>query len=181
MEDRRMKFLLRGRAVEVRTAENRVTVSIDGAPARTFPARVQGRTVITPAGPVPFALARDRGGLWVAAGGFADFLAFPRPGPGPEHPAGEVRAPLTGRLLSVRVRPGDVVQKGDCLAILSAMKMECRLDAPRDGTVASVACAAGALVEQGTVLFVLTPGNEPMPQPPPGTGSRRTRPRDATT
>ncbi len=69
----------------------------------------------------------------------------------------EVRAPMTGRVLSVRVKPGDAVKSGDILAVLEAMKMEYRLAAPSAGKVASVNCKDGEQVDLGRVLVVLDP------------------------
>mgnify|MGYP001122383099 CR=1 FL=1 len=45
-------------------------------------------------------------------------------------------------LFRSRVAAGDSVAKGDTLAIMEAMKMEHRLSAPRDGTVAHVTVTA---------------------------------------
>ena len=68
---------------------------------------------------------------------------------------GDVRAPLTGKVIQVRVAPGDAVAADDLLVVLEAMKMEYRLTAPRDGIIDSVACAEGELVDQGTSLIHL--------------------------
>ncbi|HVY02161.1 MAG TPA: biotin/lipoyl-containing protein, partial [Caulobacterales bacterium] len=63
--------------------------------------------------------------------------------------AGEdaVLAPLPGKLVSVAVKPGAKVKRGEILALLEAMKMEHALKAPRDGVVAEVAAEAGAQVK----------------------------------
>jgi biotin carboxyl carrier protein len=70
----------------------------------------------------------------------------------------DVRAPMTGRIVAVRVKPGDGVKAGDVLVTLEAMKMEYRLAAPSPGTVAEVKCAQGERVEIGTLLVILKPG-----------------------
>ena len=59
---------------------------------------------------------------------------------------------MPGRVLDVLVAPGDRVQKGDTLVLLEAMKMELRIQAPADGEVSRVLCAAGQVVERGQVL-----------------------------
>ena len=48
-----------------------------------------------------------------------------------------------------------VVEAGDTLAVLEAMKMELALKAPFDGIVTSVAVTVGAQVELGAELFVV--------------------------
>ena len=48
---------------------------------------------------------------------------------------GAVKAPMPGKVLSVNVKAGDRVTKGQTLVVLEAMKMEQSLTAPRDGVV----------------------------------------------
>jgi acetyl-CoA carboxylase biotin carboxyl carrier protein len=67
----------------------------------------------------------------------------------------EVKAPMVGKILSVKVKPGDSVDEGDELVILEAMKMEMPIVAPEDGTVKEVKVAEGDTVETETVLVVL--------------------------
>jgi 3-methylcrotonyl-CoA carboxylase alpha subunit len=65
---------------------------------------------------------------------------------------GSVHAPMPGHIVSVAVRYGQPVKKGQSLLTLEAMKMELALQAPFDGFVASVAVAAGDQVTEGAVL-----------------------------
>ena len=65
---------------------------------------------------------------------------------------GSLTAGMPGRVLDVLVSEGDLVQKGDTLVLLEAMKMELRIQAPADGQVSRVLCAAGQVVERGQVL-----------------------------
>lgn len=62
-----------------------------------------------------------------------------------------VSSPMPGNILSVNVKVGDAVKKGDVLLILEAMKMENEIIAPCEGTVKSVV-ASGISVETGAVL-----------------------------
>ncbi len=64
----------------------------------------------------------------------------------------EVKAPMPGLVLAVHVAEGDVVEAGQRLAVLEAMKMENEIKAPQAGTVARVAVAPGAAVAKGAVL-----------------------------
>lgn len=72
----------------------------------------------------------------------------------PKAAAGEgaIKAPLTGTVTTINVKPGDQIQKGKVLMILEAMKMENEILAPSDGTVKSVFISAGTQVEAGTPL-----------------------------
>ncbi len=66
--------------------------------------------------------------------------------------SGDIIAPMPGKLISVLVKAGDSVRKGDPLAVLEAMKMENTLTAPADGIVAEVNYAAGEQVDEGAVV-----------------------------
>ncbi|MCA8954733.1 MAG: hypothetical protein KDC87_01590 [Planctomycetes bacterium] len=66
---------------------------------------------------------------------------------------GVITAPMTGTVLSVLVVAGQPVKSTDTVAVMSAMKMEHKLTAGIDGTVAEVPVAAGATVEQGALLL----------------------------
>ena len=67
----------------------------------------------------------------------------------------EIRAIIPGRIASVAVAPGDVVEAGQTLLAVEAMKMQNELRAPRAGTVTRVPVGAGSTVELGDVLVVL--------------------------
>lgn len=69
--------------------------------------------------------------------------------------AGSLRAAMPGRVLDLLVAVGDEVKKGETLVLLEAMKMELRIQAPRDGRVARVGCRAGQVVEKGQLLVEL--------------------------
>ncbi|MGY6661209.1 MAG: acetyl/propionyl/methylcrotonyl-CoA carboxylase subunit alpha [Glycocaulis sp.] len=66
-----------------------------------------------------------------------------------------VKAPMPGKVLSLAVKPGDTVAKGQTLAVMEAMKMEMALTAPRDGVVDAVNAAEGQQVNEGDVLVAL--------------------------
>jgi acetyl-CoA/propionyl-CoA carboxylase biotin carboxyl carrier protein len=67
----------------------------------------------------------------------------------------EIRAIIPGRIASVAVTAGDLVEAGQTMLAVEAMKMQNELRAPRAGTVSRVAVAAGATVELGDLLVVL--------------------------
>jgi acetyl/propionyl-CoA carboxylase alpha subunit len=65
---------------------------------------------------------------------------------------GTVRSPMPGKIVSVAVKRGDRVKKGQTLLVLTAMKMEHALGAPMDGVVADISVAAGDQTSEGAVL-----------------------------
>jgi biotin carboxyl carrier protein len=62
---------------------------------------------------------------------------------------------MPGLLKRVHVAEGAVVNEGDALATLEAMKMENELRATHAGTVAQIAVAEGTKVEGGALLIVI--------------------------
>ncbi|HEX8659822.1 MAG TPA: biotin/lipoyl-containing protein [Hymenobacter sp.] len=64
----------------------------------------------------------------------------------------ELKAPMPGLIIDIRVVPGQTVQKGDPLLVLEAMKMENILKAPADGTVGSLKVSLRDNVQKGQVL-----------------------------
>ena len=68
-----------------------------------------------------------------------------------------IRAPMAGVVTSISVDVGAMVEKGQTLATIEAMKMEHRLAAPRDGEVASVDVAIGDQLAIRAILINLKP------------------------
>ena len=66
-----------------------------------------------------------------------------------------VEAPMPGLVKAVTAKAGQVVQAGDRLAVLEAMKMEHALLAARDGIIAEVLVSEGDQVEAGAALIRL--------------------------
>lgn len=64
----------------------------------------------------------------------------------------ELKAPMPGLIVDVRVQPGQAVQKGDPLLVLEAMKMENILKAPADGTVSAIKVGLRDNVQKGQLL-----------------------------
>ncbi len=67
--------------------------------------------------------------------------------------SGRVSAPMHGLLLEVRVAPGDVVESGQTLAVLEAMKMHYEIVAEANGTVREVMAEAGKQVAAEDILI----------------------------
>ncbi len=68
---------------------------------------------------------------------------------------GGLKAPMPGKVMSVMVAAGDVVERGQLLLVLEAMKMEHRIDAPWAGTVTTLNVAEGDQVANGAMLVVM--------------------------
>ena len=66
--------------------------------------------------------------------------------------ADRIVSPMPGKIVSVLVRPGETVKRGQPLAVLEAMKMEHTLSAPADARVATVDAASGDQVNEGAVI-----------------------------
>ena len=64
----------------------------------------------------------------------------------------ELKAPMPGLIVDIRVAPGQAVLKGDPLLVLEAMKMENILKAPADGTVGTIKINLRDNVQKGQVL-----------------------------
>ncbi|GIX17043.1 MAG: 3-methylcrotonyl-CoA carboxylase subunit alpha [Rhodothalassiaceae bacterium] len=68
---------------------------------------------------------------------------------------GELRAPMPGRVLALKVKEGEAVERDAVLLVLEAMKMEHPLRAPRAGIVRKLAVREGDQVEEGALLLAL--------------------------
>jgi biotin carboxyl carrier protein len=64
-----------------------------------------------------------------------------------------VKAPMPGLVIDLKVKAGDAVKAGDPLLILEAMKMENILKASGDAIVKNVKTKKGESVEKGQVLI----------------------------
>jgi 3-methylcrotonyl-CoA carboxylase alpha subunit len=119
-----------GDAIDVAFGSVRSTVSVyaRGGVVNIF--AVQGATQITVVDP-----------LAQAGGGLAE--------------GGRLTAPMPGKVVSFAIKPGDVVIKGQPLAIMEAMKMEHTIAAPTDGVVDELLYEPGDQVAEGAELLRL--------------------------
>ena len=66
-----------------------------------------------------------------------------------------IEVPLTGKIISVNVKPGDEVKEGDILCMLESMKMENPILAPADGTILKVEVTSEQIVKPGEIIAVI--------------------------
>jgi biotin carboxyl carrier protein len=71
---------------------------------------------------------------------------------GDAHP---IAAPLPGNITEIKVSPGDIIEKGQLLMIMEAMKMENQVLSDRKGVVESILVRPGDAVLQGDILVNL--------------------------
>ena len=81
--------------------------------------------------------------------------ALPRRAQAAASGATVVVAPLAGTIAAVRVSVGDVVEAGETLVLLEAMKMEHRVTASSAGVVKAVNVSERDVVREGDVLVEL--------------------------
>lgn len=67
----------------------------------------------------------------------------------------EVKAPMAGTILEVKVANGQQVKKGQVIAILEAMKLENEVVSTVDGTVKQVLVSKGQAVTNQQVLIIV--------------------------
>lgn len=86
--------------------------------------------------------------------------AQPHSVPQPAAPAGGVtsvvHSPLPGVIISVDVKEGQAVKKGQKVAVLEAMKMENEIQAEADGTVSAILVQKGDSVLEGAEIIKLS-------------------------
>jgi 3-methylcrotonyl-CoA carboxylase alpha subunit len=118
----------------------------DGA----FVATVDGRRL-------PFHCVKEGGRVWLFWEGVTYVFAAEAADEGAAqrgHAHG-LEAPMPGRVIAVKVAPGQAVARGEEVLVVEAMKMENALRAPRDGVVKAVSARVGDMVSPGAVLVEL--------------------------
>jgi len=101
-------------------------------------------------------VSADGAKRWVTINGQTLMLtkssSVKRRGSGHDQGAGLV-APMPGLVRSVNIEADEAVVKGQTLLVLEAMKMEIRIQAPRDGIVKKLLVKQGQTVEREQVLI----------------------------
>jgi len=66
-----------------------------------------------------------------------------------------IEAPITGKVISVEVKVGDVVQEGDVVCFIESMKMENPILAPVAGTITEIKASVEQVVETGNLIAII--------------------------
>lgn len=70
--------------------------------------------------------------------------------------SGEIISPMPGKIISILVRNGQKVAKGEQLLILEAMKMEHMMRADKDGIITELTAVEGQQIGEKTLLLRIT-------------------------
>jgi 3-methylcrotonyl-CoA carboxylase alpha subunit len=128
-------------------------LAIDGQRYRVFGAR-RGESILVSVGPASFEFKPAAAASRRRARGLA---------------AAEITAPMPGKVLKVLVNDGDLVEPGQPLIVIEAMKMETALAAESAAMVKHVRVEEGQTVDHGAVLIELSPA--------PASSARESAPR----
>jgi 3-methylcrotonyl-CoA carboxylase alpha subunit len=134
---------------------------VDGEPAEAGVSYGPEGTTIAVAGEEAAvdATAIEADAIYVLRHGRQTVVRRVEPGSGNlDHGDGQIKAPMHGKVLALLVADGDLVEKGQRVAIVEAMKMEHSLTALRAGRVKDIAVAAGSQVAEGARLMNIDPG-----------------------
>ncbi len=66
-----------------------------------------------------------------------------------------VEVPITGKVISVESKVGDIVEEGDVICTIEAMKMENPIMAPVKGKIARIDVKVGDVVATGKTIAVI--------------------------
>ncbi len=113
-------------------------------------------SIETPEGEKRVASVRTPKGVWVSYRGRSYFVQNDSATAGQVQGDDQVVAPMTGKIIEISAAEGTEVKAGDIVVTMEAMKMEYRIESPRDGVVEQVLVAAEELVDQGTLLVKLS-------------------------
>ncbi len=137
-----------GQSYRARIHEKTVNVEVIQSKAGKLDLLIDGKRVTA-------SVSSDNNKRWVTVNG-QTFVLTKSSGAkhrsvGHDH-ASELVAPMPGVVRSVNLSEGDVVTKGQTLLLLEAMKMEIRVQAPRNGIVKKLFVKQGQTVEREQVL-----------------------------
>ena len=65
----------------------------------------------------------------------------------------EFLSPMTGKVLAVNIKPGDIIKASEVIMVVEAMKMENPIKLEEDAEILSVHSEAGAMVDADQTLF----------------------------
>ncbi len=66
-----------------------------------------------------------------------------------------IEVPITGKIISVAVKAGDIVKEGDVICMLESMKMENPIMSPVDGAIVEIGVEPEQVVKPGEKIAVI--------------------------
>jgi biotin carboxyl carrier protein len=133
-------FKINGKEYEVTIGEaegKNLTVNVNGA---DYQVELENAPVAAPVQAVPVAQAAP---------------AAPAPAPKPASAGTTVKSPLPGIIISIDVKEGQAVKRGQKVAVIEAMKMENDILAEQDGTVTAIHANKGDSVLEGADIVTI--------------------------
>ena len=107
--------------------------------------------------------AQNSTGLWISLGDQTAFFEQAKRDSGAgtsEIAETDIVAPMTGKIVEVRVKPSQKVAEGEILVIMEAMKMEFKLEASMNAVIEQINCEVDELVDLGQILVKLAPTSD---------------------
>ena len=86
-------------------------------------------------------------------GGFLDSVKIKETKLNPKDIEGSIKSNMQGTILSIKVKKGNKIKKGDIIATIEAMKMEQEIKSELAGEVKNIFVNEGDLVASGDVLI----------------------------
>lgn len=74
---------------------------------------------------------------------------------GGHHGENVLRSPMPGKVVKIPVKAGDLVEKGQTVIIVSAMKMESEFKAGRDGKIVDIPVKEGDTIDGNQIMVVI--------------------------
>ena len=133
-------FKINGKEYEVTIGEaegKNLTVNVNGA---DYQVELENAPVAAPVQAAPVAQAAP---------------AAPAAAPKPAGAGTTVKSPLPGIIISIDVKEGQAVKRGQKVAVIEAMKMENEILAESDGTVIAVHAGKGDSVLEGADIVTI--------------------------
>lgn len=143
------KFKINGKdyAVTIGEADGKMlSVNVNGADYQVELEKAPESAVVgTPAGASAI-ISAEAGGAHTAA---------PAPAAAPAGAGTTIKSPLPGIIISIDVKEGQAVKRGQKVAVIEAMKMENDILAECDGTVTAVHARKGDSVLEGADIVTI--------------------------
>ncbi len=151
--------------LELNRGEHEWACRLDGEEVQVNAVLTRPNVISLIIGGSSYEVKRERAGadlhMWVKNARFATEIRDPRSlrsrrarGAGVEGPQ-KLAAPMPGKIVRVLAAAGSVVEAGQGVIVIEAMKMQNELKSPKKGIIKQVLAAEGAAVNAGEVLAIV--------------------------